>query len=381
MRTYLDHNATTPLRPEAKAAAMRAMELSGNASSIHAEGRAARALVEDARVAVAALVGAAPKNLTFTSGGSEAAATLLTPGFRREGKKPATRLIVSAIEHSCVLSGGRFSPDRLSIAPVTKEGVIDLAALETLLAASLETPLLALMLANNETGILQPVAEAARLTHAHGGYLVCDAVQALGKTGLSPASIGADAIFISGHKIGALAGVGAIVRATEDVLFSPLIRGGGQEGNSRAGSENLAGIASFGAAARALAEKAPHERKKIKSLRDFMEETLCTISSRCEIIGKAQERLDNTSCFLVPGRRAETLLIALDLAGFAVGAGSACTSGKLSPSHVLSAMGRSAEEAQSGLRISLGWTTTEQEIKDFCAAWARLGAKGSIEAA
>jgi cysteine desulfurase len=377
MRCYLDHNATTPLRPEARAAALRAMESIGNASSVHAEGRAARALIEEARADIAALIGAKPKNVTFTSGGSEAAALRLTPGFRREGKPPAMRLIVSSIEHSCVLAGGRFAPDAVAVAPVTSDGIIDLKALGQILASSKAIPLVALMLANNETGIIQPVAEAASLVCAHGGYLVVDAVQGLSKMEFSLSELGADALFISGHKIGALPGVGVVILSSEDIHVPPLIKGGGQEAGLRAGSENLPGIASFGAAARALAQKGAEERVKIKALRDFMEQRLCTISPVCEIVGQKLDRLANTSEIVVIGRKAETLLIALDMTGIAVGAGSACTSGKLSPSHVLTAMGRTEQDARSALRISLGWTTTEDDIEFLCAEWARLRVDGS----
>jgi cysteine desulfurase len=381
VRCYLDHNATTPLRPEAKDAVLRAMELQGNASSVHAEGRAARALIEEARADIAALVGTKARNVIFTSGGSEAAAFLLTPGFRREGKPAATRLIVSSIEHSCVLTGGRFAPDAVFVAPVTRDGVIDLEALEKLLSSSNQASLVALMLANNETGIIQPVKEAARLVHARGGYLVADAVQALGKMEFSLSELGADAVFISGHKIGALPGVGAVIRGSDDIHFPPLIKGGGQESGLRAGSENLSGIASFGAAARVLMQKGAKERVKIKALRDFMEARLCTISPMCEIVGQKLDRLANTSELVVPGRKAETLLIALDMAGIAVGAGSACTSGKLSPSHVLTAMGRSEQDARSALRVSLGWTTTDDDIEFLCAEWARLRVSDGSKAA
>ncbi|MES2905587.1 MAG: aminotransferase class V-fold PLP-dependent enzyme, partial [Pseudomonadota bacterium] len=203
------------------------------------------------------------------------------------------------------------------------------------------------MLANNETGIIQPIAELGRLVRAHGSYLICDTVQALGKIDFDFATLGADAIFVSAHKIGGLPGVGAIIHAPGANIGSPLIRGGAQESNFRAGTENLPGIAAFGAASRVLAQKSGEERLKIKALRDFMEARLCSISKECAVAGASQPRLGNTTYMTVQGRKAETLVIALDLAGIAVGAGSACTSGKLSPSHVLTAMGKTAEEAQS----------------------------------
>lgn len=376
MRCYLDHNATTALRPEAKEAALRAMAHTGNASAIHEEGRQARRIIEDARADIAGLIGAEPKNVIFNSGGSEAAATLLVPGFRRQGKPAAERLIVSALEHSAVLHGGRFAAETISVVPTSDKNTIDLEALEKTLMASKAPSLVMVMLANNETGVIQPVAEAAALARKYSSYLVTDAVQALGKTDFTLETTQADALFISGHKIGALPGVGAIIRAGEDVqLGEPLIRGKKQEGGLRAGTENIPGIASFGAAARVLQEKGSQERAKIKSLRDFMEGRLSTISPEAVIVGQGQDRLCNTSCILVPERKAETLVIAFDLAGIAVGAGSACSSGKLAPSHVLKAMGYSENEARSALRISLGWTTTEQDIEIFCDQWARLVAK------
>lgn len=382
MRCYLDHNATTPLRPEAKKAALRAMAHAGNASAVHEEGRQARRIIEEARADIAALVGAEPKNITFNSGGSEAAATLLAPGFRKSGKPAAERLIVSALEHSAVLNGGRFNAEAVSIVPVSDKAVIDLNALEKTLAASRAPALVMVMLANNETGVIQPVAEATMLAHKYNGYLATDAVQALGKTDFTLETTKADALFVSGHKIGALPGVGAVIRASEEIqLGDPLIRGKKQEGGLRAGTENIPGIASFGAAARILQEKGPQERIKIKSLRDFMEQRLSTISPEVVIIGQAQARLCNTSCLLVPKRIAETLVMAFDLAGIAIGAGSACSSGKLAPSHVLTALGYDEVEARSALRISLGWTTTEQDIEVFCDQWARLVAKKAINAA
>lgn len=379
MRIYLDHNATSPLRPEAQEAALRAMAHPGNAAAVYTEGREARRIIEEARNEVALLLGADSKNVTFNSGGSEAAATLLAPGFSSKGKLSAERLIVSAIEHSSVLNGGRFTKETTFIAPVTDKTIIDLQALENQLSSAKMPALVMLMLANNETGIIQPVKEVAELVHSHGGYLVSDAVQALGKTHFSLQSTRADAIFVGGHKIGALPGVGAIIRASDEIqLGEPLIRGKKQEGGLRAGMENVPGIASFGAAAKVLHEKGDQERKRLKGLRDFMEGHLSTISPNIVIIGQDQERLCNTSCILVPGRKAETLVIAFDLAGFAVGAGSACSSGKLVPSHVLTAMGRGDAEARSALRISLGWSTTEQDITEFCAEWARLcGQEGS----
>ncbi|PTM57318.1 cysteine desulfurase family protein [Phreatobacter oligotrophus] len=379
-RVYLDHNATTPLRPEARTAMVAAMTAGGNASAVHAEGRAARRLIEEARQSVAALVGADPRCVTFTSGGSEAAATVLSPDLSGvTAKGPFARLIVSAIEHSCVLAGGRFAPESVTVCPVTEAGVADLARLGALLAEG-GPALVALMAANNETGVIQPLAEVAALCRAHGAALVVDAVQALGKIPLSMADIGCDALFVSAHKIGGPAGVGAIVTASEAVAFAPLVRGGGQEGRRRAGTENLAGIAGFGAAARAVATEAG-EGARLGALRDRLEAGLAAVVADIRVIGAGADRLPNTSLTLHPGREGETLTIALDLAGIAVSTGSACSSGKVAPSHVLAAMGISPREARSALRISLGWTTTPADIDRFLAAYAAHVKTGAARAA
>jgi len=371
-RVYLDHNATTPLRPEARAAVVEALDVVGNASAVHREGRQARRIVEEARAAVARLVGADARCVTFTSGGSEAAATVLSPGFvgRGEARGPFTRLIVSAIEHSCVLAGGRFAPEALHVCPVDGAGRIDVKSLAALLAEDRGPALVAVMAANNETGVIQPLTEVAALCRAHGAGLVVDAVQAAGKTPLDMASLDCDALFLSGHKIGAPQGVGAIVTASDGVAFPPLVRGGGQEGRRRAGTENLSGIAGFGAAAAAVSAAMADEMQRLAALRDWLEGAIVTISGASRVIGLPAERLANTSLTVHPGLEGETLVIALDLAGIAVSTGSACSSGKIAPSHVLAAMGVEGNEARSALRVSLGWTTTRDDVERFLAAYA-----------
>ena len=371
-RVYLDHNATTPLRPEARAAVVAALDLAGNASAVHREGRQARRMVEEARAAVARLVGADARRVTFTSGGSEAAATLLSPAFvgRGEARRPFTRLIVSAVEHSCVLAGGRFAPEAVHVCPVDGAGRIDLDSLAACLAEDRGPALVAVMAANNETGVIQPLAEVAALCRAHGAGLVVDAVQALGKMPLDMATLDCDALFLSGHKIGAPQGVGAIVAASESVTFAPLVRGGGQEGRRRAGTENLAGIAGFGAAAAAVSAVMAGDMQRLGALRDWLESEIGTISAASRVIGLPAERLANTSLMVHPGLEGETLVIALDLAGVAVSTGSACSSGKIAPSHVLAAMGVAGNEARSALRVSLGWTTTREDVERFVAAFA-----------
>lgn len=361
-RAYLDHNATSPLRPEARAAMVEAMAVGGNASSVHAEGRAARKLIESARRAVAEAVGADPKRLIFTSGATEAAAQVLRPGFRG-----VSRLIVSAIEHSAVLAGGAFAPDRIQVCPVEADGRIDLAALSRCLDDGDGPAMVALMLANNETGVIQPVAEAAALVHARGGLLVCDAVQALGKVPVDIGALKADILILSGHKIGGPAGVGAIVWAGDPGPL-PLLRGGGQEGRHRAGTENLIGIAGFGAAARLVAANAA-EIQRITALRDWMEAQVRTISPEARILGAHTVRLGNTSSVVLPGLNGETAVIAFDLAGVSVATGSACSSGKVAPSHVLAAMGLAPDLARSAVRVSLGWSTTQADVEQFLAVW------------
>ncbi len=274
-RTYLDWNATAPLRPEAKAAMLAALEQTGNPSSVHAEGRRVRAIVERARKQVAALVGAETHNVIFTSGATEAATHVLSRHWLGDGiDRPAGRLYVSAIEHPCVLAGGRFAPDQITVVPVTPAGLIDISVLNQQLERhdrASGRPLVALMLANNETGIVQPVAEAAPLVHASGGYLVCDAVQAAGRIPVDLKTLGADAIFLSAHKLGGPKGVGALVLADEAVAPAPLIRGGGQERGHRAGTENVASIAGFGAAAEA-ARAELDIMPKVAALRDRLED-------------------------------------------------------------------------------------------------------------
>ncbi len=370
-RVYLDHNATTPLRPEARAAVVAALDLGGNASAVHREGRQARRMIEEARSAVARLVGGDPRCVTFTSGGSEAAATLLSPQFvgRNEARGPFARLIVSAVEHSCVLAGGRFSADAVVTCPVDGTGRVDLAALDALLKEG-GPALVTVMAANNETGVIQPLTEVAALCRARGAGFIVDAVQAAGKLPLDMTEFGCDALFLSGHKIGAPQGVGAIVTAAESVTFPPLVRGGGQEGHRRAGTENLPGIVGLGAAAAAVAEGGLAEMQRLASLRDWMEGEVRTISGSSRIIGLPAGRLANTSLTVHPGLEGETLVIALDLAGMAVSTGSACASGKIAPSHVLAAMGVTGNEARSALRVSLGWTTTREDVERFVAAYA-----------
>jgi len=365
-RVYLDWNATAPLAPAARAAVLAALEAGGNPSSVHGEGRRARAIVEAARREVAALVGADPAGVVFTSGGTEANVTALAP---IPGDRP-TVLVVSAVEHPSVAAGGRFSRRDVRVAPVDGDGVVDLAALAAIVdrvAAEGARPLVALMLANNETGVVQPVAAAAAIVHAAGGRLHVDAVQAAGRIPVDLAATGADTLALSGHKLGAPAGIGALVCAP-GVDPVPLATGGGQEMRRRAGTENLAGIAGFGAAARA-ARDGLADSPAVARLRDWLESAIIPIYTGTTVFGRAAPRLPNTAAFAVPGTLAETIVMALDLEGIAVSSGAACSSGKVSASAVLAAMGVPDGLARGAVRVSLGRTTTEAEVARFVAAW------------
>jgi cysteine desulfurase len=364
-RSYLDHNATSALRPEAAEVVLRALQMPGNASSAHAEGRAARALVEAAREAVAALVGAQPKNVTFTSGGTEAANTVLSPGFRRVGEAGPSILLVGAAEHPCVLDGHRF--ERAERIPVDGNGVVDLAWLQVRLESAVgETVLVSIQAANNETGVVQPVHEAAQLVHAYRGLIHTDAVQAAGKVPLDMAKLGVDAMTLSAHKFGGPKGAGAVVLASDRLeIASRLLRGGGQERGNRAGTENVAAAAGLGAAAKAVQARLGEEADRMGALRAHAEAALRRIAPEAVVFGGAAERLPNTFAFAVPGLRAETALIAFDLGGVALSSGSACSSGKVKRSHVLDAMGVEPGLAEGALRVSLGWNSTEEDVFRF----------------
>jgi cysteine desulfurase len=373
-RTYLDHNATSPLRPEVAEVMLRAFELPGNASSVHAEGRAARAAIEKAREQVARLVGAKAKNVIFTSGGTEAANLVLTPGFRRLGQQGAARLLIGATEHPCVLNGHRFPAGSTEFIPVDSDGILDLAWLDARLReAGDKRVLVTIQLANNETGVLQPVAEAAHLVHEHGGLIHTDAVQAAGKIPVSMAELGVDVLTLSAHKIGGPKGIGAVILASDQFeIADRLIRGGGQEKGFRAGTENVAAIAGFGAAAEIALTILEQEAERLRTLRDEAEAEIRRIAPDAVVVGAQAERLPNTLAFAIPGLKAETALIAFDLAGVALSSGSACSSGKVKRSHVLDAMGVEPALAEGVLRVSLGWSTTKEDVIRFAEACERV---------
>ena len=375
-RAYLDFNATAPLRPQARAAMLAALDAAGNPSSVHAEGRVARRLVEEARQDVANLLGASPRDVIFTSGGTEANTFALCPWIEVAGEHhPRDRLFVSAIEHPSVRCGGNFPSERIEELAVSHRGVIDLEALKDRLSAVASTgerPLVSIMLANNESGIIQPIEAAARIVHASGGLLHVDAVQAAGRMPCSIADLKADLLTVSAHKLGGPKGVGALVRR-DGVVPRPIVRGGGQERGLRAGTENVAAIAGFGAAAAAARARLVEEAVCMRALRDRVEAGLRAISADTVVFGADAERLPNTVLFAVPGVKAETAVIALDLEGIAVSSGAACSSGKVQPSHVLKAMGVDPLLARGAIRVSLGPQTTEIEVDCFLHAWTKLG--------
>jgi cysteine desulfurase len=359
---YLDYNATVPAKPAAIAAVAAALAETGNASSVHRFGRLARRTVETAREQVAALVNAAPASVVFTGSGTEAN-NLALHQARADGRP----IFVSAIEHDCVL---RAAPDATLI-PVTRDGVVDLEALDRLLAGT-SSAVVAVMLANNETGVVQPLAEIVRIARAHGASVHCDAVQAAGKIAIDAQALGADTLALSAHKLGGPQGVGALV-VSDGIAMRPLLVGGGQERGRRAGTENVAGIAGFGAAAALAASDLPQMRA-LARLRDATEARLRSVAPEAVVFGATAERLPNTMCVAMPGVAAETQVMALDLAGIAVSAGSACSSGKVKASHVLAAMGM-APLASNAIRVSAGWRSTAEDFDRFVEAWTALWAR------
>jgi cysteine desulfurase len=374
-RTYLDYNATAPIRPEAADAVARALALPGNASSVHAEGRAARGAIETAREHVAALAGAQAKHVVFTSGGTEANNAVLSPSLRRVGEAgAASLLLVGATEHVSVLEGHRFAPEAVQRIPVDRVGLIDLAWLDAELARHEgRRVLVSVQIANNETGVLQPIAEVARIVHAHGGLLHADAVQAAGKVPLDSVALGADVLTLSTHKLGGPKGVGAAVFASDRIEMSDrLIRGGGQERGFRAGTENVAGIVGFGVAAEIAMRDLTAEPARLRRLRDACEAAVRRLAPDAVVFGAEAERLPNTLAFATPGVRAETALIFFDLEGVSVSSGSACSSGKVRRSHVLEAMGVPPALAEGALRVSFGWGSTQSDAERFAAAYEKL---------
>ena len=365
---YLDHNASAPPKPEVIEAITDVLRESANASSIHKPGRAARAHIERARCSLAALIGAEPEQVVFTGSGTEANNQALRCADRG-------RIIASTIEHESVLN----ARSDIELAPVDANGVIDLGALERLLAASGEPALVAVMLANNETGIIQPIAEVAALAHRFGAVVHCDAVQAAGKIPIDVAKLGADSYAFSAHKIAGPQGVGALIVRTAGAL-GRLIHGGGHERGLRAGTENVAGIAGFGVAAELAAEALP-DFVRLAQHRDTLETRLREIAPSTTVFGADAPRLPNTAKLTMPGVSSEVQVMAMDLAGFAISAGSACAAGKVEPPYVLTAMGVPDDVAVTAIRISLGWRTRPGDIDSFVEAWRELYKRAGRQAA
>jgi len=371
--TYLDYNATAPVRREAADAVAEVLAFCGNPSSVHKAGRLAHAKLETAREQVAALVGRPPSDVIFTSGGTEANALALNGGGR-------SKVFVSAIEHPAVLN----ARDDIEIIPVDENGLVDLDWLDAALGANGNETLVSVMAANNETGVLQPIEAIAEIAKRHGALFHSDAVQIPGKTPLDRLAEQTHMISISAHKLGGPQGVGALIVAEEDVSLMPMLKGGGQERSKRAGTENLPGIVGFGVAAE-MAMGELGNTGRIESLRDTLEARIAEVTQDAIFAAQGASRLPNTSCFAVSGLSAETLVMALDLAGVMVSAGSACSSGKVKASHVLKSQGWSDELASSAIRVSLGQATSEADIETFLDAWTaiyhRLGTDKKVEGA
>ena len=355
---YLDHNATTPIRPKALEAVAQVLPLLGNPSSVHRFGRDLRRHIEDSREALAALVHAEPADVVFTSSGTEAN-NLALCGVQRN------RILVSAIEHVSVLDARQD----VTLIPVDKNGVVDCAALETMLADDDAPALISVMFANNETGVMQPVEDVTAIAKRHDALVHCDAVQGTGKVPIDINTLGVDLLSVSSHKIGGPQGAGALI-IKDNVVLQAIIRGGGQERSHRGGTENAAGIVGFGVAAQYAAD-CKEEAKRLEILQQDLEDRARSAIPKTQIIGERVSRLTNTICLTMPGIQSETQVMALDLAGVAVSAGAACSSGKVGSSHVLEAMG-AGDAAGEAIRVSLGWTSSASDIEQFIAAWSAL---------
>ncbi len=372
-RAYLDWNAGAPLRPEARAALLAALDAVGNPSSPHTEGRRVRAIVEDAREEVAALVGAKPAEVVFTSGATEANNAVMAAGWQT--------VLLARIEHDSVLtparSLARSGRARVLDLAVNESGTLEMANVAAgareAIAARSGGALMSLQLANNETGVVQPVVAAAAAARSQGLSVHTDAVQAAGRIAVNFRGLDVDYLSLSAHKLGGPKGVGALV-VRDRAALPGFMTGGGQERRRRAGTENVPAIAGFGAAARAAVLDLA-EMQRVRGLRDRVETEVKAITPSAVVIGADAERLPNTTSIALPGASAETLVIALDLAGVAVSAGAACSSGKVGASHVLEAMGLEPALARAAIRVSMGWGSTEQDVTAFTEAWAHVAAR------
>lgn len=388
-RIYLDYNASAPLLEPVKVAMIEAFDVFGNGSSVHSQGRKVHGRIETAREQVAKMVGARGQDVIFTSGGTEANNLALTPSLFPKDLQSQARLYVSAIEHPSILNGMRFEKDQITVIPVTREGVVDVKWLRNELLNSEDVPeephknephkkqikpiLVSVMAANNETGIIQPIAEIADIVHEAGGLLHSDCVQVLGKMPLLLPMTNADLISVSAHKIGGPQGVGALIlRDASVVLREPHVAGGGQELKRRGGTENMAGIVGFGVACEVVNETQAAEQGRIKDLRDQLEVGLLDVSPDAVVFGKDVQRLGNVCCFAVPGFSAETQVIQLDLMNISLSSGSACSSGKVDHSHVLKAMAVKETISHAALRVSLGPQSSLDDVNGFLKAWESI---------
>jgi cysteine desulfurase len=369
---YLDHNATTPVRPEVVSRIAEVLALPGNPSSTHAAGRQARKVLDDARDQVAAACGASPREIVFTSGGTEANGMALS-GISAE------HLIVSATEHDSILTHAGESGLPYDVVPVDSGGSIQLDVLESCLRAAKGRMLVSVMLANNETGVLQPISEIASLAKEHEAIIHCDAVQAFGKIPVDFEALGVDYMSLSSHKIGGPKGVGCLV-VREGLDVKPFVHGGGQETGRRSGTENLPGIGGFGMAASMVPDLLA-QMEELQQWRDSLESDMRSASNDVVVMGDADNRLSNTLNISMPGVDNDVQLMALDLAGYCVSAGSACSSGKVSVSHVLQAMNVPPDIARTTLRISLGWNTQQQDVEAFAEAWKDIYSRKAAKAA
>lgn len=361
-RTYLDFNATAPVLPEVTVGIAEVLGMTGNPSSVHQHGRRLRALIEDARESVAALIQCNPEVITFTSGGTEANAMAIR-GLREAGVISTT--FCSSVEHHSVLDHIKRSHHL----PVNGTGILDLDVLEESLHSNPEAALVCVMFANNETGVIQPVKQICDIVHSFGGYVLCDAVQALGKVAFDISGLGADFYTLSAHKIGGTQGVGALINC-QGIDLEPLLIGGGQEKKKRSGTENTPGIVGFGIAAQKAIETSTNAG--VEAIRNKFEEVLLIAKPEAKIFGYGAQRLPNTTNVALPGVSSEKQVIKLDLEGFSVSSGSACSSGKMAKSHVLSAMGIQTEFAESAIRISIGRETKWDELERFVPVWTSL---------
>ena len=378
-RLYLDHNATAPLRPEARTAMLAALDMTGNPSSPHQEGRKARGLLDQAREQVAALCHSNPQDVIFTSGATEANAMALTPHLRLTGpsRQPLhlATLLIGATEHPSVLTGHAFAPEAVVKISVLPDGRLDLDDLKTHLTQAQEAqiaPLVSVQAANSETGVLQDISQISQHVHAAGGLLHVDAVQAAGRLPLDRLCAGADLVSLSAHKLGGPQGVGALVVRGGGVHFEhPLLRGGGQEQGRRSGTENVAGIAAFGSVCQAALSALAEEGARLSLMRDQLMTELRRIDPDLVVFGEQADRLPNTIYFAPSFMEAQTALMRFDLAGVALSSGSACSSGKVKDSHVLVAMGVDPALRKRALRLSLGWSSTQDDVTRFCELFAK----------